>query len=107
MWSLPVVMPDGSGKHELRFNEAHRLLYEDIVVLEMTVQRLDHAVVLGPSLPDGLKALTPVFREYLRLNLFESSLYQLCIRIESRWSITCNGTYSPKTGVKGRQSFHL
>ena len=48
-------MPDGSGKHQLRFNEAHPLLNEDTVVPEMTVQRLDHAAVLGLSLPYCLK----------------------------------------------------
>ena len=48
-------MPDGSGKHELRFNEAHRFPDKDIVVLEMTVQSLDHAVVFWLSLPYRLK----------------------------------------------------
>ncbi len=43
-------MSDCSGKHELRFSEAHRFPDKDIVVLEMTVQRLDHAVVPGLSL---------------------------------------------------------
>ena len=44
-------MPDGISELELRFGEADRFLDKDKVVLEMTVQRLDHAVVLGLSFP--------------------------------------------------------
>jgi hypothetical protein len=48
-------MPDVISEYELRFSEAHRFPDKDIVVPEITVHKLDHAVVLGLSLPYCLK----------------------------------------------------
>ena len=71
MLSTVVVMLHSGLQHELSFSEAHGFPNKDTVVIEMTVRRLDYAVVLWLSLPDGIESYAE-----------QSALFPECSRCE-------------------------